>query len=150
MNVYHSPFESLGDGSEDEYTLYSLANEFMESALALKKLTPTNIKYTSSIIYLLCHAAELFLKSILYSNGHSKAELKQHGHDLSSLLGMATIETFNERNYFIINDVSSMYKDKEFEYRKNKNSKLPCIDDFAGEVNSLKEIAFNIAFSNNA
>jgi hypothetical protein len=150
MNVYNSPFENNGDGVEDECTLYSLANEFMESALELEKFTPVNVKYTSSIIYLLCHASELFLKSVLYAKGQNKAKLKRFGHDLSLLLGMVKIENFDVRNYQNIQEISLMYRNKELEYRVNRKSKLPNIHSLINEVKSLKGIAFDVAFAKNA
>ena len=83
---YEDIFEAEGDGSQDDATLYSLGNEFFESAKLLASTSCVQVNHTVVTYYLFCHSAELYIKSLLYKKGLSIAELKKLGHNLEILI----------------------------------------------------------------
>ncbi len=56
-------FRAEGDGSQDDGTLYSLSDEFLEAARVLQATPPTRVNFSSAAYYLLGHSAELILKA---------------------------------------------------------------------------------------
>ena len=74
---------------QDEFSLFSLASEYLDAAEILIRTPPLKTNVSLVAYYLLGHAAELFLKSLLCLDGVSIKELKstkRYGHNLSKLL----------------------------------------------------------------
>ena len=61
---------------EDEASLFSLANEFLEAAEILARSPPDELNVSLVTLYLLGHAAELQLKCLLHKHGVPLADLK--------------------------------------------------------------------------
>ena len=79
---------------EDEASLFSLAGEYLEAAEILARTPPIKINVSLVTFYLLGHAAELLLKSLLHKHGVPLTDLKdwkKYGHDLSKLIKKAKI-----------------------------------------------------------
>ncbi len=135
-----SIFDYEGDGSEDEATLFSLSGEYLEAAKTLHSIPPVKINYGIVKYFLLGHAAELSLKSYLYTKKVGIQELRRIGHDLNSLIDKGN--EFGLANYATIRDLSSIYKSKGLEYRRNRRETFPSIDDLIEEVTALRSITF--------
>ena len=74
---YSEIFDAVGNGSQDDGTLYSLSDEFLEAARVLQATPPTRVNFSSAAYYLLGHAAELMLKAFLFKHEVSIVELKK-------------------------------------------------------------------------
>lgn len=138
-----SLFETDGNGSQDHETLYSLSIEFLEAARVLHATPPTRISYSSIIYYLLGHSAELSLKAFLKQRGQSIDELKRIGHNLEELVKQA-MKTGLTKNTSLSNviQLSTTYKDKNFEYRTRKNKNFPQLDLLLKEIEHLQSVVF--------
>jgi len=45
---YSEIFDAVGDGSQDDGTLYSLSDEFLEAARVLQATPPTRVNFSSA------------------------------------------------------------------------------------------------------
>jgi len=143
---YSKIFNTAGDRSEDESTLFSLATEFLEAAITLQATPPTKINYRSVSYYLLGHAAELTLKSYLFHQGLSSDELKTIGHDLKRLIKKSKEEGISKSASFEqLNKLANLYKRKELEYRTKSLKTFPDIEDLTVEIQKLGAIVFEAA-----
>ncbi len=139
-----SPFDEVGDGSEDDATFYSLGAEFLEAAWVLMNVSPTRLGYAAPTYYLIGHAAELFLKAYLSTKGVPVKELKGAGHDLSKLLTSA-----KQRDFPLVDDLpqltmlSLMYNQKRFEYRGRRKLELPSLEALFVEAKNLERNVVN-------
>lgn len=143
MNI-HNIFSYEGDGSEDDGTLYSLSDEFLEAARILQATPPTRVGFSSAAYYLLGHSAELMLKAFLFKHGMSIDELKKIGHDLKSLVNLAKGKGLSDNldlQQIIL--LANTYKDKSLEYRTRKRKTFPCLDLLTKEIERLQSAVFD-------
>lgn len=70
-------FEMEGDSTEDEATLWSLSNEYLEAAKVLQNAPLTKVNFHIVIYYLIGHSVELSLKSYLFQHEESVEDLKK-------------------------------------------------------------------------
>ena len=137
-------FDTKGDGSEDDGTLYALSSEFMDAAIVLQKTPPVRVNYSSVAYYLLGHSAELMLKAFLYKNGKTIDDLIKISHDLEKLVslvrenGLPEIVQLNQ-----IRHLAVAYKDKSFEYRTKNKKSFPPIDILIEEIERLQAAVFD-------
>lgn len=137
-------FHSIGDGEQDDATLYSLANEFFEAACALQEATSLRVDVAIPIYYLLGHSAELTLKAFLYKHGFDIKELMKIRHDLEALIISARDNGMSEKVDVVqILELSLIYKNKNLEYRKRNGVKFPNILLLTNEIKSLQATVFN-------
>jgi hypothetical protein len=140
-------FDDEGDGSEDDGTLYSLADEFLEAARVLHATPPTRVRFSSAAHYLLGHSAELLLKAFLYKHGIPIYQLKKIGHDLEKLVACAREKGLPDKVQINqILDLAKTYKDKRFEYRNRKRRKMPNLDILTEEIEDLQSAVFECIF----
>ncbi len=129
----------------DETSFYSLAMEYLQAAEILVDTPATKINVSLVTIYLLGHAAELFMKSCLYKSGVPLRELKiDIGHDLEVLVAKVQAVGLHpplELPYLL--SLSRSYKEKSTEYRQLKAMSLPPTDLLLHEVRMLSSRTFN-------
>jgi hypothetical protein len=143
-------FETEGDGSQDEGTLYSLAGEFLEAARVLQAVPPVRVKFSSATYYLLGHSAELMLKAFLFKHGVSIDELKKIGHDLKNLVCVAREKGLPENvDFQQILKLADSYNDKSLEYRIRKSKTFPSLDFLTNEIQNLQSTVFSSVFELN-
>jgi len=136
-------FDIEGDGSEDDGTLYSLSDEFLEAARVLQATPPTRVNFSSATYYLLGHSAELILKAFLFRHGVSIVDLKKIGHDLEKLVYRAKEKGLPEKvDLQQTLKLADIYKDKSFEYRTRKRKLLPSLDLLTEEIERLQSVVF--------
>lgn len=142
-NIYVKIFDVEGDGSQDDGTLYSLSDEFLEAAVVLQNTPPIRINYSSAAYYLLGHSAELMLKAFLYSHGVTISELKEMGHDLEKLATASTKKGLHKTvSLNQIRQLAENYRDKSLEYRKRKKKIFPDLEHLTEEIQALKAAVF--------
>lgn len=142
--IYARIFEKEGDGGQDSATLYTMSCEFLEASVALRDSKINRINYTCVIYYLLCHSAELALKSLICSSGASIETIKKYGHDLEKLISKLTDERLIDAASVInIAKISPIYKDKMLEYRRRNMLAFPDVETLTIEIRYLHEHAFN-------
>jgi len=130
---------------EDEATFFSLASEYLQAAMLLQNTKSTGIKVSHVIYYLIGHAAELFVKSVLCEQGVSIDELRNNfGHDLRKL----TAELKKNYTSFNLNcdriiALDTMYKYKHLEYRQRTEKTFPSADLLLEDVGRLSAFAFD-------
>ena len=138
-------FEAEGDGSQDDGTLFSLSDEFLEAARVLQATPPVRVGYWSPTYYLLGHAAELMLKAFLYKHGQSISDLREINHDLEKLASRARVKGLPEKvRLDHILHLAVAYKDKGFEYRTRKKKTFPSIDLLTEEIERLQSAVFDV------
>ncbi len=129
--------------SEDEYGFYSLASEFQEAGCILHAHIATKLKVDSASMYLLCHSAELYLKSyLLVKQGEEVFKSKNYRHDIKKLISSAYNNGLSVQLNSLLS-ISNVYKSKQLEYRQNQAIKLVSIDDLISEVEELSIVVFN-------
>jgi hypothetical protein len=137
-------FEAEGDGSQDDGTLFSLSDEFLEAAKILQETPPVRVGYWSATYYLLGHSAELMLKAFLFKHGLSIKDLKKINHDLEKLATLARENRLPEKVGLIhVLHLAATYKDKGFEYRTRKKLTFPPIDLLTQEIKVLQSAVFD-------
>lgn len=137
-------FNAKGDGSQDDSTLFSLSDEFLEAARVLQATPPVRVSYWSPTYYLLGHAAELLLKAFLYKHGLSIRELKKINHDLVKLASRARALGLPEKVHLTqIGYLADTYKEKSFEYRTKATNTFPCLDLLTEEIEMLQSAVFD-------
>jgi hypothetical protein len=141
---YSKIFDVAGDGSQDDGTLYSLSDEFLEAACVLQATLPIRVNYSSATYYLLGHAAELMLKAFLYKHGLTISSLKKINHDLGKLASLARAKGLPEKvRLEKIIHLADTYKEKGFEYRTRKKKTFPSIDHLTEEIKILQAVVFD-------
>lgn len=141
---YSEIFDAVGDGSQDDGTLYSLSDEFLEAARVLQATPPTRVNFSSAAYYLLGHSAELMLKAFLFKHEVSIVELKKIGHDLEELVCHAKKKGLPEKVHLqLILELASIYKDKSLEYRTRKRKTFPNLDLLTEEIEGLQSAVFD-------
>jgi hypothetical protein len=136
---------------EDEYTLFTLSQEFLSAAKILYNTNQIELNHNSVAYYLAGHSAELALKSYLFKKGESIEDLaKRFGHDLQLLIKIARLnelpsycETGN------IMKLGNIYKKKRLEYRLNNKLIFPPLDLLIEEVDCLNSYMFENMFKYN-
>ena len=142
-NIYAKIFEAEGDGSQDDGTLYSLSDEFLEAAVVLQNTPPIRVNYSSATYYLLGHSAELMLKAFLYSHGVTIPELKKMGHDLEKLATASTEKGLHKTvSLNQIRQLAETYRDKSLEYRERKKKTFPNLELLTEEIKALQAVVF--------
>ena len=137
-------FEAEGDGSQDDGTLYSLSDEFLEAARVLQATPPVRVNFSSAAYYLLGHSAELMLKAFLFKHGVSINELKKIGHDLEKLVCHARKKGLAEKVHLQkILELAETYKDKSLEYRTRKKKTFPSLELLTEEIEGLQSAVFD-------
>lgn len=122
-------FDAEGDGSQDVNTLFSLSGEFLAAAQVLLAAPRGRVGYSSATYYLLGHSAELMLKAFLCKHGQTINDLRKLNHDLRKLAARARDAGLPERVPLDqILRLAAAYKEKSFEYRRNKNQTFPSLD----------------------
>ncbi|PKH00893.1 hypothetical protein [Paraglaciecola sp. MB-3u-78] len=134
-------FDTEGDGSQDEATLWSLSNEFLEAAIVLKDAPKTKVSFSVATYYLVGHSAELSLKSYLFKQGLAVNDLKMIGHNLSNLIDKAM--NYGLSDFGEIRALSVIYKNKGLEYLRRIKQSLPPIEHLINEVKKLQSQVFN-------
>ena len=137
-------FEAKGDGSEDDCTLLSLSDEFLEAARVLQETPPIRVNYWSATYYLLGHSAELMLKAYLYKHGQTINDLRKINHDLEKLVTRAREKGLPEKvklNHVL--HLAGAYNDKSFEYRTRKKKSFPPLDLLTEEIERLQSAVFD-------
>lgn len=136
-------FKEEGDGGQDDGTLYSLSDEFLEAACALQTIPVVRVNFSSAAYYLLGHSAELMVKSFLFKHGASIFELKNIGHDLEKLVCRAKEKGLSEQVHLQqILGLAEAYKNKSLEYRNCKGKALPSLDLLTKEIKALQLVIF--------
>ena len=132
---------------EDEASLFSLANEYLEAAAILARTPPLKLNVSLVTFYLLGHAAELLLKSLLHKHGVPLDDLKdrkQYGHNFAKLVGQARksglIASTSLRS---VEAFSKNYTPKHTEYRQNVATSLPPLESLLQELRALQSQVFN-------
>lgn len=137
-------FEAEGDGSQDDGTLYSLSDEFLEAARVLQATPPVRVGCSSATYYLLGHSAELMLKAFLFKHGVSIDELKKIGHDLKELVCCAKKKGLPEKVHLQqILALADTYEGKTLEYRTRKRKTFPSLDLLTKEIEGLQSAVFD-------
>lgn len=137
-------FKAEGDGSEDDGTLYSLSDEFLEAARVLQATPPVRVNFSSAAYYLLGHSAELMLKAFLYKRKLSIGELTKIGHDLKKLVNRARENGLPETVHLQqVLKLADTYKDKCFEYRAQQRIAVPNLELLMEEIESLQSVVFD-------
>lgn len=135
---YFDVFECIGDGTQDDGTLFSLASEYLEAATILSKTPSEKISVSTVIFYLLGHASELALKSFLFRKGCSITDIKSIGHNLDELCDEAKRRGLGKEVPLLqIRFLSDSYCSKGLEYRKRTKVEHPNRDELLSEVKSL-------------
>ncbi len=130
-------------GLEDESTLYTLGEEFLAAARALRDTPVTSTGYRSVLYYLLGHAAELFLKAYLYAHNVPIKALVKIRHDLEALLDHAHTHGLpNHVPMVAVRSLSPLYNAKRLEYRDQSTKRYPSLEDLFSEVEQLSVLAF--------
>lgn len=141
---YSEIFEAEGDDSQDDGTLFSLSDEFLEAARVLQETPPIRVGYRSATYYLLGHSAELILKAFLFKHGLSVKELRKINPDLGRLASLAREKGLPERiGLTHVLHLAVPYRDKGFEYRARKKLTFPPIDQLTQEVKALQSAVFD-------
>ena len=142
-NIYVKIFEAEGDGSQDDGTLYSLSDEFLEAAVVLQNTPPVRVNYSSATYYLLGHSAELMLKAFLYSHGVTIPKLKKMGHDLEKLATASTGKGLHKTvSLKQIRQLAETYRNKSLEYRERKKTTFPNLELLTEEIKALQAVVF--------
>lgn len=129
---------------ENEYGYYSLGTEFTEAAKILNEHVATKLKVDSASIYLICHAAELFLKAYLLNTlGKEKFLETKYYHELNKLID-ASLENKLKINLPKLRSISSVYQNKQLEYRQDIELELANIDDLIIETEALSREVFDL------
>jgi len=137
-------FEAEGDGSQDDGTLFSLSDEFLEAAKILQETPPVRVGYWSATYYLLGHSAELMLKAFLYKHGQTISDLRKLNHDLEILASRAREAGLPEKVQLDqILRLAGAYKEKSFEYRTRKRKTFPSLDLLTVEIERLQSAVFD-------
>ena len=141
---YSKIFNAVGDGSQDDGTLYSLSDEFLEAARVLQATLPTRVNYSSATYYLLGHAAELMLKAFLCKHGQTMSDLRKINHDLKKLSSLARAKGLHEEVQLVqIDLLADSYNEKSFEYRTRKKKTFPSLDHLTEEIENLQSAVFD-------
>jgi len=139
----HQIFDAEGDGSQDEGTLFSLSDEFLEAARVLQATPPIRVKYSAAVYYLLGHSVELMLKAFLYKCGVPVGELRKLNHDLRKVVARARDKGLPETICLEQTlQLADAYKDKSFEYRTRTKKSFPAVDLLTEEIESLQSVIF--------
>jgi hypothetical protein len=140
--------------SEDHATLFSTGDEYLEAAEILYRTPPTRLNVSMVVRYLLGHAAELMLKSLLVRHGVPIGELRDpraYGHRLTNLVQKAAaLRALDSLKLPNIVMLSASYSSKHVEYRQNGAAQHPSLDLLFGEVRVLRVVAFRHAFTSPA
>lgn len=137
-------FKAEGDGSEDDGTLYSLSDEFLEAARVLQATPPVRVNFSSAAYSLLGHSAELMLKAFLYKRGLSIDELTKIRHDLKKLVKRAREKGLPKTVHLQqVLKLADTYKDKCFEYRTRQRIAVPSLELLTEEIESLQSVVFD-------
>jgi hypothetical protein len=136
-------FDAEGDGSQDDGTLFSLSDEFLEAARVLQATPPIRVKYSAAVYYLLGHSVELMLKAFLYKRGVPVGALRKLNHDLRAIVANARESGLPEaiRLEHVL-QLADAYKDKSFEYRTRRKKLFPSLDLLTEEIDSLQSVIF--------
>lgn len=138
-------FDSEGDGSQGDGTLFSLSVEFLEAARILRATPPIRVNCSSATYYLLGHSAELVLKAYLYKHGKTIGDLRKINHDLKKLVILARLEGLSNRvSLEQVLKLAAVYKEKSFEYRTKEKKVFPTISLLIGEIEGLQAVVFGL------
>ena len=141
---YQHIFDAEGDGSQDDGTLFSPSDEFLEAARVLQATPPVRVNYSSATYYLLGHAAELMLKAFLFKHGQTIGDLKKINHDLKKLSSLARANGLSEKVQLVqIALLADTYNGKGFEYRTRKKKTFPSLDHLTEEIEKLQSAVFD-------
>lgn len=127
---------------DDAASLYSLAEEFREASKTLLASRPTKITYRTPTCYLVCHAAELYLKALLmHKAGTTSNDLKVHSHNLEKLMKATGFLSPNSKFRFpSLAAISKHYQSKLLEYRPNIAKSYPAVESLLEEVDQMSHV----------
>ena len=141
---YLQTINVIVNNREDDSTLFSLSDEFLEAARLLQTTSPTRVNYSTAVYYLLGHSAELMLKAFLYKHGKTIGQLKKSGHDLKELIRLSIDSGLPESvNIKQILRLSDAYNNKRFEYRTRDFKRFPNLDLLTQDIKLLQSIVFD-------
>lgn len=132
---------------QTKYGLYSMSSEFLQAAKILNNKSAVHLKCNIVVYYLLGHASELMLKSLLVSYFHRVDDLKRFGHNLKLLIKEVESKTLLRFKHNEILLLSSIYASKGLEYRDFSVKKLPDLNELMTEVDALQRLVFDRVFS---
>jgi hypothetical protein len=132
---------------EDEASLFSLATEYLEAGEILARTPSVKLNVSLVTFYLLGHAAELLLKSLLHMHGvpiEDLKSMKMYGHNLSKLIEEARKRgLLASTSVLSIEALAKTYTSKHTEYRQKVAMSLPPINPLLQELLLLKSQVFN-------
>jgi hypothetical protein len=132
---------------EDEASLFSLATEYLEAAEILARTPPVKVNVSLVTFYLLGHAAELLLKSLLHKHGVPLQDLKdrkKYGHNLGKLVEQSRGKGFIAPTFLLnVEAFSKTYTPKHTEYRQKVAMSLPPLESLLQELRALQSQVFN-------
>ena len=130
---------------EDEASLFSLATEYLEAAEILARTPPVKLNVSLVTLYLLGHAAELLLKSLLHTHGVPLEDLKKkYGHNLGKLIEEARKRELLVSTLLVsVEAFSKTYTPKHTEYRQKVAASLPLLESLLQELRLLQTQVFN-------
>ena len=132
---------------EDEASLFSLASEYLEAAEILARTPPVKMSVSLVTYYLLGHAAELLLKSVLHKHGvplHDLKDRKKYGHSLAKLVSEVRRSRLVAPTFLShVEAFSKIYAPKRTEYRKKVGMDLPPLEILLQELRALKSQVFS-------
>lgn len=141
--AYKQIFDTEGDRSQDDGTLFSLSCEFLEAARVLLATPASRVGFLSAAYYLLAHSAELLLKAYLHKCGESIGDLKKLSHDLEKLASRAREVGLPDRVLLDqILHLAAAYREKSFEYRTRRRRGFPRTDLLNEEIERLQSAVF--------
>lgn len=119
---------------------WGLANEYRAASDVLFDASATSYR---PALFLLCHAIELALKSILILGGGSDKELMAHGHDMPSCLHAVGEGRFSDNSRKVVFQLGEYYKHKELEYFFPKAKTFGNLDEIRSGASEILERAFS-------
>ena len=130
---------------EDEASLFSLASEYLEAAEILIQVPIVKANVSSVTYFLLGHAGELLLKSLLLKHGVSLDDLKhKFGHNLAKLIKrVRKLNLTGLMSLAQLEALSETYAPKKTEYRQLKATSFPSRDLILVELRALEREVFN-------
>jgi len=136
--------------SENEWTLWVLADEFFFAAKELEKSFNPD-KTTMASYYLCAHSLELAFKCFLNKNGISLHDLKKEiGHDLEKALkkakqiGFGTFVCIDSGYEKVVKGLNKYYVTKELEYMTSREKVFPRLADVKDVVEKTLNALFCI------
>ena len=130
---------------EDEASLFSLATEYLEAAELLIQAPIVKVNVSLVTYFLLGHAGELLLKSLLFKHGVTLDDLKfKFGHDLAKLIRrVKKLNLAGSISLAQLLALSKIYEPKKTEYRQLVATSFPSRESLLVELRILEREVFS-------